>query len=127
MIRSISDELAKKVFEISGQNVYACIQCGKCSAGCPISREMDLLPNQVIHLVRLGSELALKSKAIWLCANCYTCSVRCPRDINIAAIMEALRLITLRKGIYKLDLRRIENIEEYPQIALIAAARKLTG
>jgi len=127
LVTKISPELAKKVFAISGQNVYACYQCGKCSAGCPIADEMDLLPNQVIHMVQLGDEKVLESKAIWLCANCFTCTVRCPRDINLTAVMEALRLLTLRKGIYKLDLRKIEHVEEFPQIALIAAARKLTG
>ncbi len=127
MLIKISSELAKKVFEISGQNVYACYQCGKCSAGCPVVNEMDLLPNQVIHLVQIGDERVLNCKAIWICAACFTCSVRCPRDVDLAKVMEALRLLTLRKGIYKLDLRRIENVEEYPQIALIAATRKYTG
>jgi len=127
MITKISSDLAKKVFQISGQNVYVCYQCGKCSAGCPVATEMDLLPNQVLHLVQLGDERVLECKSIWICAACFTCSVRCPRDIDLAKVMEALRLIILRKGIYKLDLRKIENIEIYPQIAVIAAARKLTG
>ena len=48
--------LLSKVEELSGENLYACYQCGKCSAGCPMVEEMDLLPNQVILLVKLGDE-----------------------------------------------------------------------
>ena len=127
MIRKIDMGLAKKVFEISGQNVYLCYQCGKCSAGCPVATEMDLLPNQIIHMVQIGNEKALEAKSIWICATCFTCSVRCPRGLDVAKVMEALRLIILRRGIYKLDLRKIKDIDKYPQIALVGASRKLTG
>lgn len=123
----ISDELAKDVYRISGQNVYACYQCGKCSGGCPIISEMDYLPNQVIHMIQIGDETALKANAIWLCASCFTCTIRCPRGVDLAKVMEALRLIILRKGINRIDLRKLKNLHEYPQIALIAASRKYTG
>ena len=74
------------------ENASHCYQCSKCSAGCPVAEEMDMLPHQIIHSVALGEEeAALDSIAIWICAGCYTCAVRCPNDINIASVMDDLR------------------------------------
>lgn len=69
-----------------------CYQCAKCSSGCPVASEMDLLPHQVIHLAALGmEERALSSATIWICAGCYACATRCPNDINVTAVMDELR------------------------------------
>jgi len=128
--KRLQSDFVKKVEEISGQSLPSCYQCGKCSAGCPMSFAMDLLPNQIIHLVRLGLEEDIaKSKTIWLCASCLTCSVRCPRGVDLSRIMEALRLITLRKNIDYVEPSRIagEIIAELPQIALVSSFRKLTA
>ncbi len=128
--KRLQSDFVKKVEEISGQTLPSCYQCGKCSAGCPMSFAMDLLPNQIIHLVRLGLEEDIaKSKTIWLCASCLTCSVRCPRGVDLSRIMEALRLITLRKNIDYVEPSRIaaEIIAELPQIALVSSFRKLTA
>lgn len=128
--KRLQSDFVKKVEEISGQTLPSCYQCGKCSAGCPMSFAMDLLPNQIIHLVRLGIEEDIaKSKTIWLCASCLTCSVRCPRGVDLSRIMEALRLITLRKNIDYVEPSRIagETIAELPQIALVSSFRKLTA
>ena len=91
---------------------------------------MDITPNQVIRLLQLGLEEDIaKSKAIWLCASCLTCAVRCPRGVDLAKVMEALRLITLRKNIDYLQAAEIppEAIVELPQIALVSSFRKLTA
>ncbi len=88
------------VEEISGQNVRDCYQCGKCSAGCPIAPDMDLTPNQVMRLLQLGLvDQALRSRTIWLCASCETCTTRCPREVDLAAVMDALRNLAIRNKI----------------------------
>ncbi len=91
---------------------------------------MDLLPNQVLRLVQLGLEEDIStSKTIWLCTSCLTCSVRCPRGVDLASVMEALRLITLRKNIDYVAVSKIpaDTIMELPQIALVSSFRKHTA
>jgi len=89
-----------RIKERSGEDVSRCIQCGKCTAGCPISPEMDLQPNQVIHLIQINDhEAVLRSSTIWLCASCQTCSVRCPDNIDVAGIMDSLRKLALEEKV----------------------------
>ncbi|MCS7216545.1 MAG: 4Fe-4S dicluster domain-containing protein [Candidatus Bipolaricaulota bacterium] len=113
----------QKLGEISGQNVFACYQCGKCSAGCLFAEHMDVLPNQVIRLLQLGDEGVLAARAPWVCAACLACSVRCPKGVDVARIMEALRQLALRRGIMPVQLKLDR---EFPQIALVGALRKVT-
>lgn len=69
-----------------------CYQCGKCTAGCPVAERMDVMPNQIMRLVQLGqTDRAKLSKAIWTCVSCQTCSTRCPKNVDIAGVMDALR------------------------------------
>jgi heterodisulfide reductase subunit C2 len=83
-----------------GKKVSNCYQCGKCSAGCPLSFQMDYLPNQIIRMIQLGMEKqVLSSKTIWLCSSCLTCSSRCPREIDIAEIMDHLRRLAHAKQV----------------------------
>ena len=87
------------VIESVGEEIFDCYQCYKCSAGCPISFDMDLLPHQIIRSVILNrKEQALSSKTIWLCASCETCTTRCPNEIDIAKVMDVLRQIQRESG-----------------------------
>jgi heterodisulfide reductase subunit C len=77
------------------QNVSACYQCGKCTAGCPVAYTMDLTPRRIMRALQLGIDDEIqKSSAMWICLSCLICSARCPREINITGVMEALRLAT---------------------------------
>ncbi len=89
-------QFRKALLSLNGEDVSRCIQCGKCSAGCPISPEMDLQPNQVLRLIQMNDrESVLRCSTIWLCASCQTCSIRCPEDIDIAKIMDSMRKLAL--------------------------------
>ena len=122
-------ELTKEVEELSGENLFGCLQCGTCSAGCPYVEEMDLTPDEVSRYIILDRKEVLNSKTIWLCSSCFTCAERCPRDINITKIMEALRQIILRKNIDKTKLTEItkEEKESIPQLAFVCLFRKNVG
>lgn len=124
-------DFVEKVEDLSGQNILQCYQCGECSSGCPVAAEMDVLPNQIIRLIQLGQEEAvMAAESPWVCASCYTCYVRCPKGVGIAQIMEAVRLLHLRKQLHgdHLNVRDIPEATraDLPPIALIACARKYT-
>jgi len=92
--------LAEEVLLESGQDVNLCFECSKCGAGCPVSYAMDYSPVQLIHAICLGlDELALTSRTIWLCAACETCTTRCPQDVEVAKVMDAAKIIAVRRGI----------------------------
>lgn len=127
---SIKSSFVKKIEELSNQNLLVCYQCGKCSAGCPAVQAMDILPNQIIRFAQLGmKEELLNSKAIWACASCMTCNTRCPKGINIAEIIEALRQYVLRQNKNHVDTSGIpeKEKEQLPPIAMISNLRKYTA
>ena len=128
--KSVKSPFVAKVSELSGQNLLACYQCGKCSAGCPVVSQMDILPNQIVRFSQLGLEDdLLASKAIWTCASCMTCNVRCPKGINIAEVIEALRQILLRARKDHVEVKELSGDDRanVPPIALISNMRKFTS
>ena len=122
-------ELLQEVEDLCGENLFGCYQCGTCTAGCPFIDDMDLSPDEVIRYVILDRKEVLNSKTIWLCSSCFTCAERCPRDINITKIMEALRQIILRKKIDRTDLKKLSKDEKktIPQMAFVSLFRKNVG
>jgi heterodisulfide reductase subunit C len=92
--------LTAEVNERSGAGLNRCYQCGTCSNGCPFVQAMDYTPNQVIRLVQFGlRQEALTCKTIWVCVGCHTCSSQCPMGIDIAAVMDTLRLMAVEEGV----------------------------
>lgn len=93
-------DFVKKIRNTTGVDVKACYQCGKCSAGCPVAFAMDYTPRMVMRLLQLGQkEEVLKARSIWLCAQCETCSSRCPRNLHPDKVMEFLRIEAKNAGI----------------------------
>lgn len=92
--------LAETIRKESGENVFLCYQCQKCSSGCPVAEHFDLAPNQLMRAIQLGQrERVLQSKTLWLCAMCETCATRCPHDINITKIIDVLKIMATHEGI----------------------------
>lgn len=87
------------VNELAHTRVQDCYQCGKCTAGCPAAERMDLSPNQLVRLAQTGQlERALACEAIWLCVSCQTCTTRCPKSVNCAGVLDALRQIAVERA-----------------------------
>lgn len=84
---------------LSGTRLAECYQCGKCTAGCPTAGQMDVPPTRLIRMLQLGaSEPALRANSIWQCVSCQTCTTRCPKRVDCAAVMDALRQLACERG-----------------------------
>ena len=95
MSETNGSDLVDAIERLAHTKVHDCYQCGKCSAGCPMAERMDLLPNQLVRLVQLGKvERAMRSEAVWLCVSCMTCSTRCPKSVDCAGVLDALRQLS---------------------------------
>lgn len=93
-------EFAEIIKETSGLDINVCYQCKKCTSGCPVAYAMDYTPAQLIHAICLGlKDLVLNSDTIWLCASCETCTTRCPQEVDIANVMDTLRIMAVRTGV----------------------------
>lgn len=100
METQLSTALAERIRKATGENVYLCYQCVKCTSGCPLAEHFDLVPNQVMRAAQLGMEREIfESRTPWLCASCQTCTTRCPQGIDVARVMDFLVSEALTRGV----------------------------
>ena len=122
------DRIRENVLRISGSNVKKCMKCGKCSGTCPAYDEMDYHPHQFVYMVETGDiEALMNNKSIYKCLTCFACLERCPRQVEPAKLIDAVRAVTVRQK----DNNHLkpDNIPELldndiPQQALVSAFRK---
>ncbi len=108
----LNTDLAQRIQNELGQNVYLCYQCVKCTSGCPLAEFFDWQPNQVMRALQLGQDdIALESQTPWLCASCQTCATRCPQGLDVTAIMEFLTREAQARGI-KPRLSQVQTFNE---------------
>lgn len=114
----------------SGVNVRKCMRCGKCSAACPSYDEMEYHPHQFVYMVEKGDiEPLMKSESLYRCLTCFACVERCPRNVEPAKVIEAVRLAAVRKqGNNHLIPDQIPAMldDDLPQQAIVTAFRKYT-
>lgn len=114
----------------SGVNVRKCMRCGKCTATCPSFNEMEYHPHQFVYMVEKGDiEPLLNSDSLYKCLTCFACVERCPRGVEPAKVVEAVRLTAVRKqGNNHLTPDMIPDMldEDMPQQAIVTAFRKYT-
>lgn len=93
------DDLTTEVRKISGIDIRSCLQCKKCSSGCPVTTLTNVHLSDIIRGLQLNAgDKLFDSDLVWMCASCETCFERCPMKINMAAVMDALRILAVRNN-----------------------------
>ena len=122
--------LRDEIIRISGVNPSKCMRCGKCSATCPAYDEMEYHPHQFVNMVESGDiEPLLGSASLYKCLSCFACIDRCPRGVEPAKMVEAVRLAATRQqGANHITANDVPAMvdEETPQQLLVSAFRKYT-
>ena len=126
----MNKKLQEQVLRSSGVNVLKCMRCGKCSGTCPSYDEMEYHPHEFVYMVETGDiEKLMSSKSIYKCLTCFACVDRCPRGVEPAKVVEAVRLAAVRQqdnNHLKPDMIPEMLDEDMPQQALVTAMRKYT-
>lgn len=129
-MKNKNEHLKEQILYQSGVNVRKCMRCGKCSGTCPCYDEMEYHPHQFVYMVESGDiEPLLSSESIYKCLTCFACVDRCPRGVEPAKIVEAVRLAVVRRqGKNRLTPDGIPAVidDDIPQQALVSAFRKYT-
>lgn len=122
------EAIQSEVIRRSGVNPKKCMRCGKCSATCPAYDQMEYHPHQFVYMVETGDvEPLLNSKSLYQCLSCFACIDRCPRGVEPAKLVEAVRLeVVRRQGANHLKTDAIPELidENTPQQLLVSALRK---
>lgn len=128
MLNSEIEQLKSMILETSGVNTKKCMVCGKCSGTCPNYDAMEYHPHQFVQMVEKGDiEPLLKTKSIYACLSCFACLERCPRQVEPAKVIDAVRqLVEGQRGPHHLDPSQVpEKLDDdMPQQALMSAFRK---
>ncbi len=130
MLKSELDKIRDVIVETAGVNPRKCMRCGKCTATCPNYDNMEFHPNQFVNMCETGDiEKLLASDAAYKCLSCMACVQRCPRQVQPAKFIEAVRLALIRqRDSSYLPVEKISQLvaqdEKIPQQALMAAFRK---
>ncbi len=118
----------EQILRMSGSEVQKCMRCGKCSATCPSYDEMEYHPHEFVYMVEKGDiKPLMDSKSIYKCLTCFACVERCPRGVEPAKVIEAVRLEVIRQqGMNHLKTDMIPELldEDMPSQALMMALRK---
>ena len=122
--------LRENIIRTSGSDVRKCMKCGKCSGTCPSYDEMEYHPHQFVYMVETGDiEPLLNSESLYKCLTCFACVDRCPRGVQPAKVVEAVRLAAIRQqGRNRLTPDGVEKYldDDIPQQAIVSALRKYT-
>ena len=95
-MKSFVDEVAAT---LGGEHIHACIQCGICTASCPVASEMEYPPRKIIAMIRAGMrDEVLSSSSMWYCLSCHLCGCRCPRKVKPTELAHALESLAVQHG-----------------------------
>ena len=122
------EDIVENIKRISGVDTRKCMRCGKCTATCPAFDEMEYHPHQFVYMVEKGEiEKLAASPSIYKCLSCFACVDRCPRGVEPAKLVEAVRLAVIReqgKNHMKPEAIPAMLDEDMPQQLFVSALRK---
>ena len=125
---SHNSNLNEQILRSFGVDVRKCMRCGKCTATCPAFDEMEYHPHQFVYMVEKGEiEKLAQSPSIYKCLSCFACVDRCPRGVEPAKLVEAVRLAVIReqgKNHMKPEAIPAMLDEDMPQQLFVSALRK---
>ena len=138
LTKDAARDVVRFVEATSGQTLRDCYQCSKCAAGCPLGRAVDLSPQQIIRALQLGqAELALESRGLWMCVGCQACVTRCPCEVDLPRVMDALRSYALATQhpvavrevavFHRVFLESIKRLGRVYEVGLIGGFNTLSG
>lgn len=123
-----NERTREQILRMSGVNPLKCMRCGKCSGTCPSYDEMEYHPHEFVYMVETGDiEPLMKSKSLYKCLSCFACVDRCPRGVEPAKLIEAVRLCVIREqGANHLQADDVPKLldDDMPQQAIVSALRK---
>ena len=138
MTPTLAGRLAREV----QVRVADCYQCGKCSAGCPVAGEMDVMPSRILRMLQLElprhEEKVLRARSLWMCVGCETCLTRCPKQVDLPRALDFLRKEALARGVAHRDaadviafhrafLHSVEKVGRLFELGMIGEYKLRTG
>jgi Fe-S oxidoreductase len=89
-----SPELARE------HHVLRCIQCGRCTSGCPVSTNSSLNVRRLLNEILVQPDLVFSPEAtnLWQCTTCMTCTQRCPKGIKPLDVIIGIRGQMIESG-----------------------------
>ena len=98
----VNSEFLNSIKRSDEFNASACINCGCCTALCPIG--VKLLPRLLFRYVLMGArdKVLENTENIYSCLLCKMCEDNCPADVHIAENVRALR-VYINRNIYRLS------------------------
>lgn len=120
--------ITEEIIRISGTDPKKCMKCGKCTGTCPAYDEMEFHPHQFVSMINNGNvEPLMASESVYSCLTCFACAERCPRGVEPAKLIEAVRLLQIReKDNNRMNAEDVATFidEDIPQQAIVSAFRK---
>ena len=110
-----------------GEKVRSCIQCGTCTASCPVAFKSELSPREILRMVLIGeSGEILRPEVLYYCSACYSCAVRCPMGIRLTELVNLLRDIMVERGEGPLppQTEMVKSVDNYDNPWLLPRAQR---
>jgi heterodisulfide reductase subunit D len=79
--------------------VQYCLDCGKCTSVCPVSRyDPQFSPRLIVQNALRNIDSINSDNNIWSCVGCNMCSIRCNYNVNYVEFIRFLRMQSRNNG-----------------------------